>query len=342
MLCALIMAGGRGTRFWPMSTETKPKQFLNLIGKKTMLQLTVDRCLNIMPIENVFICTSEKYSEIVKDQISNLPNENIILEPVGRNTAPCVLLSTFYIKQKNADTNIIVLPSDHEINDLQAYLKILDGANRYLEKNKEGIITLGIKPDYPETGYGYIKYKESDNFIKEVDQFVEKPDLDTARNYLNDGKYLWNAGMFMFNADYLLTIAEQFMKDSYNKLCSLPSYDNKEYYSMLAEIYPLCESISFDYAIAEKCNKMFVIESDIDWDDIGSWKALERYLIEDENKNISKGDQTFINSHRNISYTSKKIIFENVDDILCVESDEYIIITKKDNIEKIHKLKECI
>ena len=342
MLCALIMAGGRGTRFWPISTEEKPKQFLNLVEERTMLQLTVDRCLNIMNIENVFICTSEKYVAIVKEQLPHLPVQNIIVEPVGRNTAPCVLLSTLYIKQLFENANIVVLPSDHEINNLTRYLNILQEADTYLTKTNDGIITLGIKPTYPETGYGYIKYEQSDAFIKLVDRFVEKPDIDTAMTYIDEGCYLWNAGMFMFHVDYMISIAKEYMSETYQKLNNLPTIFDKDYYEQLTHTYPTCESISFDYAVAEKCKNMMVIESDIDWDDVGSWKALERYLKEDQDGNISRGKQCFINSNNNITYTNKKIIVQDVDDILCVESDEYIIITKKENIERIHTLKENV
>lgn len=342
MLCSLIMAGGRGTRFWPISTDDKPKQFLNLVEDRTMLELTVERCLKIMHIEKVFICTSEKYVGIVKEQLPNLPHDNIIVEPIGRNTAPCVLLSTMYIKQKYSDANIVVLPSDHEINNLKEYLSILEKADEYLEQNKEGIITLGIKPTYPETGYGYIKYESSKEFIKVVDRFVEKPDEDTAKDYIEQSCYLWNAGMFMFQCDYMLRIGKEYMASSYKKLEGLPSIESANYYSQLVNIYPTCESISFDYAIAEKCNNMMVIESDIDWDDIGSWKALERYLKEDQNGNISRGNQVFINSNNSITYTKKKIIMKDMNDILCVESDDYIIVTKKENIETIHTLKENV
>ncbi|MEG0592999.1 MAG: mannose-1-phosphate guanylyltransferase [Coprobacillus sp.] len=340
MLCALIMAGGRGTRFWPISTEDKPKQFLNLIEDRTMLQLTFDRCLEIMNIENIFICTSQKYVYIVKEQLPLLPVENIILEPVGRNTAPCVLLSTLYIKQVFNDTNIVVLPSDHKINNLIEYFKILKNADNYLTLNKDGIITLGIKPTYPETGYGYIKYERSNETINVVDCFVEKPDVETAEEYINQRCYLWNAGMFIFQADYMISIAEQFMLDTYHKLIELPVITSNGYYASLCEVYPTCESISFDYAIAEKCELMMVIESDIDWDDVGSWKALERYLKEDKNRNISKGEQLFINCCNNVAYTKKKVIMKDVENVLCVESDDYIIITKKENIETIHMLKE--
>ncbi len=341
MNCALIMAGGRGTRFWPMSTNDKPKQFLSLIDKKTMLQLTVERCLHKMPIENVFICTSQQYSILVQEQIPNLPIKNIIVEPLGRNTAPCVLLSCLYIKQIYEQANIMVLPSDHEINNLPKYFEILSEGMHYLSQHKgKGIITLGIKPTYPETGYGYIQFQEEAQAVKPVVQFVEKPNIEKAEEYIQKGCYLWNAGMFLFHVDYLLLLCKQYMKDTYTLLSQLPSYDDSSYLDALSQVYQQCEAISFDYAIAEKCNDMYVIESDIDWDDIGSWKALDRYLMKDKKGNISKGNAIFIASSNNVAYTSKKVIFKDVEDMICIESEHEIIITKVKNIEELHTYKD--
>lgn len=196
MLCALIMAGGKGTRFWPKSTEDMPKQFLNLIDEKTMIQLTYERLLKIMPSERIFVVTGEKYKSLVEEQLNTLPSKNIIVEPTGRNTAPCILLSALYIKQIYKDANLAVLPSDHMIRDSEEFCKILQTADEYVEKeNNNGIVTIGITPDRPETGYGYIKYEKSDNNVIKVERFVEKPNLETAKKYLEERKLsmeCWN------------------------------------------------------------------------------------------------------------------------------------------------------
>ena len=206
MFCTLIMAGGKGTRFWPKSTEEKPKQFLNLIGEKTMIQMTCDRVLKIMPIENIFVVTAEKYKKLVKEQLPNLPEKNIIIEPVGMNTAPCILLASLYIKQIYKDANIAVLPSDHVIGNNDEFCRILKKANDYIEnENNKAIVTIGITPNRPEGGYGYIKYPKkainNNEEIIKIERFVEKPSVDTAKEYLREGNYLWNAGMFIFNVN---------------------------------------------------------------------------------------------------------------------------------------------
>ena len=189
MLCALIMAGGKGTRFWPKSTEDKPKQFLNLIDEKTMIQLTYERLLKIIPSERIFVVTGEKYKKIVVEQLDTLPTDNIIIEPTGRNTAPCILLACMYIKQRYENATIAVLPSDHAIGNNEEFCKILQLADNYVEnENKNAIVTIGITPNRPETGYGYIKYEKSKEQVIKVERFVEKPDLEKAKKYLEERK----------------------------------------------------------------------------------------------------------------------------------------------------------
>ena len=191
MLCALIMAGGKGTRFWPKSTEEMPKQFLNLIDEKTMIQLTYQRLLKIIPSDRIFVITGKKYKYLVEEQLQELPTRNIIVEPTGRNTAPCILLASKYIKQIYPDASVAVLPSDHAIGNNDEFCKILKTAENYVEnKNNNSIVTIGITPNRPETGYGYIKYEKSKEDVIKVERFVEKPDLETAKKYLEERKLL--------------------------------------------------------------------------------------------------------------------------------------------------------
>ncbi len=225
MLVALIMAGGRGTRFWPASTEEKPKQFLSLTCKNTMLQETVRRLLPLIDLEHIFVCTCEMYRNLCLEQLPNLPSKNIIIEPVGRNTAPCILLSTLYISQIYPNSNIVVLPSDAMVRNESEQLSVLLDAETFLI-GKEAIITLGITPNRPETRYGYIHFSDKTELsgkheVKPVRNFKEKPDLETAEKYITDGHYLWNAGMFIFNSEFMMKQYSQYAKVSYDILTIL-------------------------------------------------------------------------------------------------------------------------
>jgi len=345
MLCALIMAGGKGTRFWPASTEEKPKQFLNLFGDKTMLQTTVDRLLGILPIERIFICTGEKYKELCLKQLPNLPEKNIIIEPIGRNTAPCIMLSAVYIHQIYKNSSIAVLPSDHAINEPEKFLEIISNASEFVENKERGIVTIGIKPDRPEIGYGYIKYSDQLEEIKnssiyKVDKFVEKPNLEKAKSYLNDGGYLLNAGMFIFNPQYIFEQFKLYSNETYNALIDLPNHLSDDYMKVLEERYKLCEAIYVDYAIMENCKEIYVIPSEFGWDDVGSWLALERYLNKDNRGNITKGDIEIFNSYNNTIYSdNQNIILLDVEGLFCIEVEDKIIIGKKESLTKVHELR---
>lgn len=339
--CALIMAGGKGTRFWPKSTEEKPKQFLKLVGEKTMIQMTIDRVKKIIPIEKIFIVTCENYVNLVKEQIPELSEKNIIIEPVGRNTAPCILLASMYIKQIYNNVNIAVLPSDHIMNKEEEFCNILNVANEALNRNIDGIITIGIKPNRPETGYGYIECTNNvecinNREIVKVNRFVEKPNIEKAQEYLETKNYLWNAGMFIFDVNYMLEELEKNFNEGYNTIRNLPSINDPQYRRTLNEEYPKCESISVDYAIMEKSKKIYVIPSDFGWDDVGTWNSLERYMEKDENCNIAKGNIEFSNSNNCVIYgNNKKIVLIDVDNIFYAEGEDTIVIAKKQSIDKV-------
>lgn len=344
MLNVLIMAGGRGTRFWPMSTNERPKQFLNLIDDKTMIQKTVDRLGPLVDLDHIFICTGKQYVPLVKEQLPELPERNIIIEPIGRNTAPCILLSTLYINQIYQDSHIVVLPSDHMINDEFEFLNILSTGDAFLNDKKESIITIGITPNRPETGYGYINYDEeitslNNHKIMNVNRFVEKPNLIKAQEYLDDGHYLWNAGMFMFDAKSIINEFKCYYS-SYDLLVSLPAISDEDYYIQLENNYGKCEAISIDYAIMEKSNHICVIPSDFGWDDIGSWKSLERYIPSDDSGNVIRGNVRLLESANNIIYgNNKEIILLDIDDIFCIDTGEKIVVGKKDSLSKVHELR---
>lgn len=343
MICSLIMAGGIGTRFWPKSTERKPKQFLNLVDDKTMLQLTYERMLKIMPKERIFILTGEKYINLVKEQIDGIDNKNIIIQPEIKNTAPCILLSTLYINQIYKDANIAVLPSDHMIGNSTEFCNTILKANNYInEENKNSIITIGITPNRPESGYGYIKYDKNDKQkqVIKVEKFVEKPTVEVAKTYLAEGSYLWNAGIFIFNVNHMLKEFEEKYSETYELFKKLPAIDDKEYNSKTKEIYSKAEEKSIDYAIMEKSNSIYVIPGDFGWDDIGTWLALQRYIKPDENNNYIRGNVRSINSKNNVIYAdNKEIILLDLEDTFCIDSDNVIVIGKKEKLSELHKLR---
>ena len=345
MLCALIMAGGRGTRFWPLSTEDKPKQFLKLINEDTMIQATVKRLENLIPIERIFVVTGKKYISLLKEQLPNLPERNIIIEPVGRNTAPCIGLSAFHIRKFYQDATIAVLPSDHLITDEKNFLEVLNSANMFVDKNKNAIVTIGMKPNRPETGYGYINYDSIDCTldgceIRKVKRFVEKPDLEKAKEYLKDGQYLWNGGMFIWKAENILKLTSMYMENTYRVLSEIAATNEEEYDKVLEEKYTDVENISVDYGIMEKADSIYVIPSDFGWDDVGSWSSIERYRNKDFAGNICVGDVNVLNGNNNLIISSeKKIVISDVDNIFVVECDGNIYITTKAKLDEIKDLK---
>ena len=341
MLCALIMAGGVGSRFWPQSTPENPKQFLPLLGEKTMLQMTYDRINKIVPKENIFLVTNYDYVQKVKEQIQEIRDENIITEPCSKNTAPCILLSTIYIRNIYGNTNIVCVSSDSYIENENKFIDDIILANEFITKEQKAIVTIGIKPTRPETNYGYIKYEHSDDKVLKVLRFVEKPDLELAKKYYDSKEYLWNAGMFIFNAESILNEFKNNLQKEYNLLINLPEYTDSEYYKFLNENYEKCTKISIDYAVMEKSNNVFTIPTEIGWDDIGTWNSVERYIPKDARDNVLKGNIEAIDSNNNIVYANnKKVVLLDVENIFCIDSDDVIIVGKKESLNKVYTLKD--
>ncbi|AWI06393.1 mannose-1-phosphate guanylyltransferase [Clostridium drakei] len=347
MLCALIMAGGKGTRFWPLSTEKKPKQFLTLLDKDTMIQMTVKRIEKIIPRERIFIVTAKQYVSLVKEQLSYIPEKNIIVEPIGKNTAPCIALSAFIIRKYYEDATIAVLPSDHLIKDVDKFLSILSTAEQFVNNNKQSVVTLGMKPNRPETGYGYIKCigsgREMNGFnVVKVESFVEKPDLKKAEGYLKSGNYLWNGGMFIWKADYILELTKKYIKATYDVLSEIVASKDEDLQSVLDKKYREIESVSVDYAIMEKVNSAYVIPNDFGWDDIGNWRSVERYNTKDKEGNVKSINSMTYKSTSNIVLTKKKTLLNNVKNLIIVETEDYLLISSKDNEQEIKLAKELI
>lgn len=348
MLCALIMAGGKGTRFWPLSTEEKPKQFLKLIGDKTMIQMTIDRVKPIIPIERIFVCTGEKYVGLVKEQLPELPIRNIIVEPEGRNTAPCIALSALAIKRYYKDATMAVLPSDHLISNEDKFREILLDGESYLKQNYESILTLGMTPNRAETGYGYIKFTENktvvnNNEVIKVEKFVEKPDKDRAEEYLAEGSYLWNGGMFLWTVDNIINRVKEHIPNTYEALKGIEEVEEEKLQELINNNYKKTDAISVDYAILENTDEIRVIPSDIGWDDIGTWRSVERYRKKDLNNNIVNENVRVIESKSNMAINKeKKVVMIGVEDIMTVETDDAIFIVKKDYMDNLRDYKEVL
>lgn len=345
MLCALIMAGGKGTRFWPLSTEEKPKQFLNLVGEKTMIQMTVDRITPIIPLERIFVCTGERYVNLVKEQLPELPEKNIIIEPEGRNTAPCITLSALVIKRYYKDATMVVLPSDHLIEKEDAFINIIKKSTEFLNDYKNSIITLGMTPNRAETGYGYIEVgndevSSSDFTISNVSRFVEKPNKEKAEEYLQAGNFLWNGGMFMWKVESILEKIKEYMPKTYNALIGLEEVSEIELKKFVNENYHKTDAISVDYGLLEKSEEIFVVPSNIGWDDVGSWDAIERYMDKDSNGNIIIGNVKGKKARDNILISSSsKIVIDNLSDIYVIESNGSVIIGRKEKINRVKELR---
>lgn len=348
MLCALIMAGGKGTRFWPLSTEEKPKQFLNLIGNDTMIQMTVNRIKSIIPIDRIFVCTGERYVDLVKEQLPELPDKNIIVEPEGRNTAPCIALSAFVIKKYFNNANMVVLPSDHLIKDEEEFRNTILSANEYVKQNEEAIVTLGMTPSRAETGYGYIKCTTNESRVDnhkviKVDSFVEKPNKETAKKYLEDGNYLWNGGMFLWSVENVLSQIQMYANDTYKALDKLQETEEDKIQLFINENYKNTEAISIDYAVLEKSNNIYVIPSSFGWDDVGSWEALDRYREKDEAGNVLVGSAKVVESESNLVISSTQdIVVEGLKDIYVIENDGKILVGQKSNVANVKELKYII
>ncbi|HAT4092985.1 TPA: mannose-1-phosphate guanylyltransferase [Clostridium perfringens] len=348
MLCALIMAGGKGTRFWPLSTEEKPKQFLNLIGNKTMIQMTIDRIKPIIPIDRIFVCTSEKYINLVKEQLPELPEKNIILEPEGRNTAPCIALSALVIKRYYENATMVVLPSDHLISNEDRFRDILLDGEDYLKENGNSILTLGMTPNRPEIGYGYIKFTEDKSLVNnseviKVEKFVEKPNKEKAEEYLKDGSYLWNGGMFLWTIDNIINRVKEHIPNTYESLKEIEEVKEEKLQEFINSNYKKTDSISVDYAILENSDEIRVIPSDIGWDDIGTWRSVERYREKDINNNIIDENVRVIESKSNMAINKeKRVVMIGIEDIMTVETEDTIFIVKKDYMDNLRDYKEVL
>lgn len=341
---ALIMAGGRGERFWPKSRKSLPKQFLSLTDDgRTMIQLTVERIRPLIDLEDIYISTNKAYKELVLAQLPGIPPENILCEPVGRNTAPCIGLGAVHAAKKYQDALMVVLPSDHLIKYHKMFLHTLrDGCS--IAERDSNLVTIGITPDYPETGYGYIKFRpdESDGNAYAVDCFVEKPSLETAKEYLETEEYLWNSGMFIWKASTILNNIRNILPDLYDGLMNISAAVGTQAQEMVMEKeFPKLQSVSIDYGIMEKAEHIYILPGAFGWDDVGSWLAVERIKKSNESGNVVTGNIITIHSKNNIIQGGSKLIAAvGLEDMIIVDTEDATLICDKSSASDIKMVLE--
>ncbi|MBK9285924.1 MAG: mannose-1-phosphate guanylyltransferase [Sphingobacteriaceae bacterium] len=341
---AIIMAGGVGSRFWPMSTSKHPKQFLDILGSgKTLLQQTYERMRMLCPNENIFVVTSQAYYELVNHQIPELPKANILREPSRKNTAPCIAYATYKIHKLNPNAVTIVAPSDHMIKKENVFVRAINSCFDKAQK-ENCLITLGIKPTRPDTGYGYIQFIESSEADKEqrmykVKTFTEKPDMEMAKFFLESGDFLWNSGIFIWRSSEIIKSLEAHDPELANvfKDC-WDAYNTADEETAIKNAYTICKNISIDYSVMEKADNVFVRASAIGWSDLGTWGSLYTHIQKDDHQNASIGKNVMLyNSSNCIVHVPKDklVVLQGLDDYIVVESEGVLMICKKEDEQQI-------
>jgi len=341
-----IMAGGVGSRFWPSSTTERPKQFLDILGVgKSLIRMTFERCLKLVPADHVLVITNKLYKPLVKQHLPELPEQNILCEPSMNNTAPCVAYTALRIRAIDENAVFAVLPSDHIILKENEYIKILHLAFQFASEN-DSLVTLGIQPSRPDTGYGYIEFSKDSGLNSEMNKmslykvksFKEKPDLDTAQQYLVSGQYLWNAGMFIWSVKSIL---RAFSKNAPGILSILSAdttcYNTQQEQRYIDEVYPKTENISIDYAILERADNVYTIPAEIGWSDLGTWNSLHAYMSE-ENDQVKIGKGIHLIDSKNIivvSNNEKIIVIKGLQDYIVVDEENALLIYPKSDEQEI-------
>lgn len=335
------MAGGVGSRFWPFSRKNNPKQFLDFFGTgRSLLQMTFDRFRKIVPAENILIVSNVIYKDTIMKQLPEIKENQVLLEPHRRNTAPCIAYANSRIKAINPNANIIVAPSDHLIMKEDEFIRVIKQGLEFIENN-ESLLTLGIQPSRPETGYGYIQVDEGEGNPRKVKTFTEKPNAELAQVFFETGEFYWNSGMFLWNLKTIDKAFEQLLPDVYTKFNSGASlFNTDKEQAFINEIYPTCENVSIDYGIMEKAENVYVLCADIGWTDLGTWDSLYELSEKDENKNVTlKCNSLFYDSSENIVALpkGKLAVIEGLDGYLIAESNDVLLICKKDQEARIRQ-----
>lgn len=330
----IIMAGGVGSRFWPMSIPEKPKQFIDVMGVgKTMIQLTVERFSGIIEPEHVWIVTSKKYREMVMQQLPEVPEQQILMEPCMRNTAPCIEYVSRKIYARHPDANLVFSPADHIVTDTTHFKEVISKSLDFT-KDKDVIVTLGMMPTRPETGYGYIKEVtgDSNNPIVPVEAFKEKPNLETAKAYLANGGYYWNAGIFVWNARMVVNTIQKLVPELSRVFDKVePHFYTDAEQNTIDELFPTCPNISIDYAVMEKSKDVYVYPASFGWSDIGTWGSLYTHIEPDDNHNAVIGENIKMVDSKNCivrSFGKKKVIVQGLDNYIIVDDNDCLLICK--------------
>lgn len=340
---AILMAGGVGSRFWPVSTTEFPKQFHDMLGSgETLIQKTFSRLAKLIPAENILILTNERYNDLVLEQLPMVKPEQVLLEPAMRNTAPCILYASLKIQKQNPDAVMVVAPSDHWIEDEAAFVDNLQQCFDFCQK-ENALMTLGIQPTYPNTGFGYIEFDKTDeNSIKKVNQFREKPDYETAKSFLKQGNFLWNGGIFIWSAKSITAAFEKFQPQM-NTLFQqgIESYNTENEKQFINDNYASAENISIDYAVMEKATNVYVLPATFDWNDLGTWGQLHEKLAKDENNNgVINAKVVMENASNNIIRTdaNKLIVVDGLHDYIIVDKEGVLLIYPKSKEQDIKRI----
>jgi mannose-1-phosphate guanylyltransferase len=340
-LYVVLMAGGVGVRFWPYSRNSRPKQFLDVLGSgRTLLQSTVDRLAPLCPAENIFIITHEEHVALVRDQLSQLPEGQILAEPMRKNTAPCIAYATYKIRKRNPEAVVIVSPADHLILKEEEFRQTLQKAVEKAQ-GQDKLITLGIQPNRPETGYGYIQYVPSRNLIKKVKTFTEKPELSLAKTFLQSGEFVWNSGIFIWGVRALHDSLQEHMPELAEVFSEAePSLDSAAESESIRKAYAQCKSISIDYGIMEKASNVYVILGDFTWSDLGSWGSLHEASVKDENNNAVNAQALIYDSRNCVIRGSEDrlIVVQGLNGYLVGEFGDVVIVCEKDREELFRRM----
>jgi mannose-1-phosphate guanylyltransferase len=340
----IIMAGGVGSRFWPMSRSTYPKQFIDVLGiGRTLLQQTYHRFLTTCPKENIYVVTNDAYVSLVKEQLPQLAEKQILGEPQRRNTAPCIAYASYKIGKENPDANIVVAPSDHVIVDEREFDVCIGEALKFTA-SQNCLVTLGIKPSRPDTGYGYIQFMEAgsgDHALCKVKTFTEKPDLDMARFFVQSGEFLWNAGIFIWNYKSIVHAFKEFLPEMDALFAGgADSYNTPGEYEFIKKAYALCTNVSIDIGIMEKAQNVFVLPADFGWSDLGTWGSLYDHINKDADQNAVVGNNVMLYDSSNCVVNmpkNKLVVLQGLDDYIVVESDNILLVCKKQDEQQIRQ-----
>jgi len=341
------MAGGQGTRFWPWSTEEKPKQFLNVVGNSSLINLTYKRLEKFIKRENIFIVADKKYLYLVKESIKDFREENFIEEPEPKNTAPCLILSNIFISRINPDANILVVPADHYILDEEIFSQQFSDALKRVSKT-DVIITSGIKPNIPHTGYGYIKF-DKNKFSKynktefyKVIEFKEKPDIETAEKYIKDGTYLWNSGMFVYNSRAFKKLLYEYSEYYFNEYEKLEKFFDD--FREVIKIYSKMKPESIDYALMEKVKEVELFEAKFRWSDVGSWTSVYELKEKDEFGNVKDDNSIIIDSKDSLVFNTevKPIAIIGLNNVFVINTENGILVSNKDSLQRVKEVIEKI